>query len=50
MARKVYLCTGDELAETGDEGRKRVVGIMASILAARKLAQYDGENESPRRS
>jgi hypothetical protein len=24
-----------------DEGRKRVIGIMASILAARKLAQYD---------
>jgi hypothetical protein len=24
-----------------DEGRKRVVGIMAAILAARKLAQYD---------
>ena len=25
-----------------DEGRKRVIGVMASILAARKLAQYDG--------
>jgi hypothetical protein len=25
-----------------DEGRKRVLWIMASILAARKLAQYDG--------
>jgi hypothetical protein len=24
-----------------EEGRKRVVGIMAAILAARKLAQYD---------
>jgi hypothetical protein len=24
-----------------DEGRKRVIGVMASILAARKLAQYD---------
>jgi hypothetical protein len=24
-----------------DEGRKRVIGIMAAILAARKLAQYD---------
>jgi hypothetical protein len=24
-----------------DESRKRVIGIMASILAARKLAQYD---------
>jgi hypothetical protein len=25
-----------------DEGHKRVLGIMAAILAARKLAQYDG--------
>jgi len=25
-----------------DEGRKRVILIAASILAARKLAQYDG--------
>ena len=25
-----------------DEGRKRVIGIMAAILAARKLAQWDG--------
>jgi hypothetical protein len=25
-----------------DEGRKRVLAIAASILAARKLAQYDG--------
>jgi hypothetical protein len=25
-----------------DEGRKRVLLIAASILAARKLAQYDG--------
>jgi hypothetical protein len=24
-----------------DEGRKRIIGIMAAILAARKLAQYD---------
>jgi len=24
-----------------DEGRKRVLGIMAAILAARKLAQFD---------
>ena len=30
-----------------DEGRKRVVGIMASILAARKLAQYDGGKRVP---
>jgi len=25
-----------------DEARKRVLGIMASIFAARKLAAYDG--------
>jgi hypothetical protein len=25
-----------------DEGRKRVIGIMAAILAARRLAQGDG--------
>jgi hypothetical protein len=30
-----------------DEGRKRVLGIMASILAARKLAQYDGGKSVP---
>jgi len=30
-----------------DEGRKRVVGIMASILAARKLAQYAGGKRVP---
>jgi hypothetical protein len=30
-----------------DEGRKRVVGIMASILAARKLAQYDSGKRVP---
>jgi len=30
-----------------DEGRKRVIGIMASILAARKLAQYDGGKRVP---
>ena len=27
-----------------DEGRKRVIGILAAILAARKLAQYDGRD------
>ncbi len=26
-----------------DEGRKRVLGIMAAILASRKLAQQDSE-------
>jgi hypothetical protein len=30
-----------------DEGRKRVIGIMASILAARKLAPYDGGKRVP---
>ena len=28
-----------------DEGRKRVLLIAATILAARKLAQYDGGKE-----
>jgi hypothetical protein len=30
-----------------DEGRKKVIGVMAAILAARKLAQYDGKTASP---
>lgn len=30
-----------------DEGRKRVLLIAASILAARKLAQYDGGAKVP---
>lgn len=30
-----------------DEGRKRVLLIAASILAARKLAQYDGNRRVP---
>ena len=30
-----------------DEGRKRVLLIAASILAARKLAQYDGGARVP---
>ena len=30
-----------------DESRKRVLGIMASILAARKLAQYDADKRVP---
>ena len=30
-----------------DEGRKSVIGIMAAILAARKLAQYDGGKRVP---
>jgi hypothetical protein len=32
---------------TVDEGRKRVLLIAASILAARKLAQYDGGKRVP---
>ena len=30
-----------------DEGRKRVIGVMAVILAARKLAQWDGGKRVP---
>jgi hypothetical protein len=30
-----------------DEQRKRVLGIMAAILAARKLAQHDGGKRIP---
>ena len=30
-----------------DEGRKRVILIATSILAARKLAQYDGGKRVP---
>jgi hypothetical protein len=30
-----------------DEGRKRVLLIAASILAARKLAQYEGSTRVP---
>lgn len=32
-----------------DEGRKRVLLIAACILAARKLAQYDGGKRVPAR-
>jgi hypothetical protein len=30
-----------------DEGRKRVILVAAAILAARKLAQYDGGKRVP---
>jgi len=30
-----------------DESRKRVIGVMAAILAARKLARYDGGKRVP---
>jgi len=30
-----------------DEGRKRVLLIVAAILAARKLSQYDGGRRVP---
>jgi hypothetical protein len=36
----------DKLAAV-DEGRKRVLLIAASILAARKLAQFDGGKKVP---
>jgi hypothetical protein len=32
---------------TRSEGGKRVIGVMAAILAARKLAQYDGGKRVP---
>jgi len=35
------------LLHSVDESRKRVLGIMASILAARKLANYDGGKRVP---
>jgi hypothetical protein len=40
MAKKVYYVAMDE-------GRKCVPLIAASILAARKLAQYDGGEARP---
>ena len=40
MAKVVY-CPGM------DEGRKRVLLIAAAILAARKLAQFDGGKRVP---
>jgi hypothetical protein len=43
MANKRRSC----YAAFVDEGRKRVIGIMAAILAARKLAQYDGGKRVP---
>jgi hypothetical protein len=44
--------TGEQKANyatllTVDEGRKRVLLIAASILAARKLAQYEGGDRVP---
>jgi hypothetical protein len=30
-----------------DEARKRVIGIMAAILAGRKVAQYEGGRRVP---
>jgi hypothetical protein len=30
-----------------DESRKRVIGVMAAILSARKLAQWDGGKRVP---
>jgi hypothetical protein len=39
--RKVYY------SPTVDEPRKRVIGIMAAILSARKLCQYDSMAQVP---
>jgi hypothetical protein len=35
------------MSDTMDEGRKRVLLIAASILAARKLAQFEGGARVP---
>jgi hypothetical protein len=43
MANKRRICYADSM----DEGRKRVLLIAASILAARKLAQYDSGARVP---
>ena len=43
MANKKRICYADVV----DEGRKRVLLIAASILAARKLAQYDSGARVP---
>ena len=39
--------SGAAAMDDGREGRKRVIGIMAAILAARKLAQFDGGARVP---
>jgi hypothetical protein len=36
------ISSGSQIPESMDEGRKRALLIAASILAARKLAQYEG--------
>ena len=43
IANKRRICYLDSV----DEGRKRVLLIAASILAARKLAQYDSGARVP---
>lgn len=43
IANKRRICYADAV----DEGRKRVLLIAASILAARKLAQYDSAARVP---
>jgi hypothetical protein len=43
IANKWRKCYTDRV----DEGRKRVLLIAASILAARKLAQFDGGKRVP---
>jgi hypothetical protein len=43
----VWRTTGEHASARMDEGRKRVILIAASILAARKLAQYEGGGARP---
>ena len=43
MANKIRSC----YIASVEEGRKRVLLIAASILAARKLAQFDGGKRVP---
>ena len=43
IANKRRICYRAEM----DEGRKRVIGILAAILAARKLAQIEPRGMTP---
>ena len=51
MCAVVLGCNGEQKVKvldlSMDEGRKRVILIAASILAARKLAQFDGGKRVP---
>jgi hypothetical protein len=47
-ASSLWRIQGESVYYAGmDEGRKRVIGIMAAILAARKLCQLDSTRSSP---